>query len=75
MVRKGKELNFDDTIHCRYYFRKKYREDDWERLCNNLNDTVTNISKQYLWNRDQFKIICSPLQDDKIGIYSYYINN
>ncbi|XP_047505440.1 protein ecdysoneless homolog isoform X1 [Pieris napi] len=69
MVRKGKELNFDDTIQCRFYSRNKYCKQEWEYLCNDLNVTINKISNGYLWNRDEFKIdVPLQIEENKINI-------
>ncbi|CAK1556268.1 unnamed protein product [Leptosia nina] len=54
-------LKFDDTIQCCFYSCEKYSYKDWENLCASVNDLISNLSKDYLWNRDEFKV-CMSLQ-------------
>lgn len=64
-------INFEDTIQCFYFSERKLSKVEWEQLNNDLNETLTLLSQNYIWHRDEFKIVLPiTISRDEGGTYS-----
>lgn len=55
----------EETIQC-FFFSLPLDSDIffWEELCEKINDTIKLLSKEYIWQRDEFKVFI-PISDIK----------
>ncbi|CAH0729768.1 unnamed protein product, partial [Brenthis ino] len=66
-------INFEDTIQCFYFSEKKLSKDEWGQLCYVLNETLTSLSQNYIWHRDEFKIVLPITISREEGDYPDYL--
>ena len=62
----------DDTIQC-WFFSPKLGSDLslWEDLCQQLNNSIKTITKDYIWHRDEFQIYTPIIEDSITGKCTY----
>lgn len=44
----------EETVECFYYSEK---QEDWESLCSDINKVITQKSKDYIWHKDELKLV------------------
>lgn len=62
----------DDTIQC-LFFSPKLGSDVsvWEDLCQQLNNSIKSITKDYIWHQDEFQIYNPIIEDSVTGKHTH----
>lgn len=56
----------EDSVECLFFSSSnEILNLFWESLCQQLNTTIQTLSKNYIWQRDEFKIHLPVLHDKK----------
>lgn len=65
----------EDTIQC-LFFSTELGSDTtlWEELCNQLNNSIAVLAKDYIWQRDEFKVFI-PISDPQRGVPIHLCSN
>ncbi|CAB3251634.1 unnamed protein product [Arctia plantaginis] len=55
----------EETVQC-FFFSLAQGSNSllWEELCEKINDTIKDLSKEYIWQRDEFQVFI-PISDSK----------
>ncbi|XP_047534550.1 protein ecdysoneless homolog [Vanessa atalanta] len=65
---------YDDTIQCFFFSSKNYNNSEWQELCDLINKTITSLSQEYIWHRDEFKVVLPITSGDKNDIPQHLIS-
>lgn len=60
----------EDTVYCTFYSLSLLERSQWVSLCDQINETILTLSKDYIWHRDVFKVFL-PLYENK-NLHSEY---
>lgn len=71
-MHNGSNYKFEDTVQCSFYSTKQLCSDDWDKLCDSMNNLISSLSKDYIWHRDEFKVTLPIFSDMKNGNYPDY---
>lgn len=68
------ESSYEDTIQCRFFSTVLINSDEklWKQLCENINNTITALSKEYIWHRDVFKVHL-PIMENNCKYYRIHL--
>ncbi|XP_068618299.1 protein ecdysoneless homolog [Battus philenor] len=64
-----KNTKCEDTIQC-FFFSFSLENINWNQLCETLNETITALSKGYIWHQDKLKIY-QPINNNQNDIPPY----
>lgn len=59
----------EDTVYCTFYSLSLLERSQWVSLCDQINETILTLSKDYIWHRDVFKVFL-PLYENK-NLHNY----
>lgn len=62
------EPSSEDTIQCFFFSSTLSDEESLEQLSKQLNIRVEALVEEYLWHRDEFKVIIPILDNNRKGI-------
>lgn len=57
----------EDTIQCNFFLKTSNTNSVFlEELCDSVNKTIRELSADYIWHQDEFKVFV-PLNKEKLG--------
>lgn len=62
-INRNLEPTNEDTVQCLFFSTTRDSNiAQWEELCQQINNAIAVLSKDYIWHRDEFKVFL-PLSD------------
>lgn len=67
-------LKYEDTLQCLFFSTKNYSNIEWQDLCDSINETITSLSYEYIWHRDEFKVVLPVNSDEGNDILKHLVS-
>ncbi|CAH2091131.1 unnamed protein product [Euphydryas editha] len=74
MAKTQPSMKYEDTLQCLFFSTKNYSNTELQELCDLINETIKSLSHEYIWHRDEFKVVLPINAEEKNDIPKHLVS-